>query len=98
MSIKLVVPSKVGDGQTFEGFGDSGITLSRAGSDREYAGQLTASTVLSLVLLSAGEIRANWRLGTFIWVVTGTIWCTKNCRFGTRRYRLWPSLDLVTPI
>ena len=57
MSVKLGVPSK---GRlmekTFEWFGERGITLSRTGSDREYAGAVAGVDGIELVLLSAGEI------------------------------------------
>ena len=54
--LKLGVPSKgrlMED--TFRWFADRGISLSRAGSDREYAGRVEGAD-LTLVLLSAGEI------------------------------------------
>jgi ATP phosphoribosyltransferase len=73
MSIKLGVPSKgrlMDD--TFDWFGARGITLSRAGSDREYAGQVDGIDGVSLVLLSAGEIPRELAAGHIHLGVTGT--------------------------
>ncbi len=55
--LKLGVPSKgrLMD-QTFDWFGARGVTLRKAGSDREYAGAVDGVAGLELVLLSAGEI------------------------------------------
>lgn len=73
MSIKLGVPSK---GRlmekTFEWFASRGITLSRSGSDREYAGQVDGIEGVSLVLLSAGEIPRELAVGNIHFGVTGT--------------------------
>ena len=73
MSIKLGVPSK---GRlmekTFDWFGARGITLSRAGSDREYAGAVEGIDGLDLVLLSAGEIPRELAAGRIHLGVTGT--------------------------
>jgi ATP phosphoribosyltransferase len=73
MTIKLGVPSK---GRlmekTFDWFGARGITLSRAGSDREYAGQVDGIDGVSLVLLSAGEIPRELAAGNIHLGVTGT--------------------------
>ena len=73
MTIKLGVPSK---GRlmekTFEWFGARGITLSRTGSDREYAGQVDGIDGVSLVLLSAGEIPRELATGRIHLGVTGT--------------------------
>ena len=55
--IRLGVPSK---GrlmeQTFDWFAERGVQLSRAGSDREYAGRVEGAENVALVLLSAGEM------------------------------------------
>ena len=57
MTIKLGVPSKgrLMD-ETFEWFAQRGMSLSRTGSDREYAGAVDGIDNVALVLLSAGEI------------------------------------------
>lgn len=71
--IRLGVPSK---GrlmeQTFEWFADRGVRLSRAGSDREYAGRVEGAENVSLVLLSAGEIPRELQAGHIHLGVTGT--------------------------
>ena len=73
MSVKLGVPSK---GRlmekTFEWFGERGITLSRTGSDREYAGAVAGVDGIELVLLSAGEIPRELAAGRIHLGVTGT--------------------------
>ena len=73
MTLKLGVPSK---GRlmekTFEWFGDRGVTLSRSGSDREYAGSVTGVDGVSLVLLSAGEVPRELAAGRIHFGVTGT--------------------------
>lgn len=73
MSIKLGVPSK---GRlmekTFDWFGQHGITLGRAGSDREYAGRVDGIDGVELVLLSAGEIPREMAAGRIHLGVTGT--------------------------
>lgn len=70
--IRLGVPSK---GrlmeQTFDWFAERGVTLSRAGSDREYAGRVEGANV-ALVLLSAGEIPRELKAGRIHLGVTGT--------------------------
>ncbi|MDP4991619.1 MAG: ATP phosphoribosyltransferase catalytic subunit HisG, partial [Marivita lacus] len=57
MTVKLGVPSK---GRlmekTFDWFGARGVTLTRTGSEREYAGAVEGVEGVDLVLLSAGEI------------------------------------------
>ncbi|MEP4198826.1 MAG: ATP phosphoribosyltransferase [Aliishimia sp.] len=72
MSIKLGVPSK---GRlmekTFDWFAEKGITLSRTGSDREYAGAVSGIDGVSLVLLSAGEIPRELAAGRIHFGVTG---------------------------
>lgn len=70
--IKLGVPSK---GRlmekTFDWFGARGITLSRSGSDREYAGAVEGIQGVQLVLLSAGEIPRELAAGRIHLGVTG---------------------------
>ena len=57
MTIKLGVPSK---GRlmekTFDWFAKRGVTLTRTGSEREYAAEVAGIDGVALVLLSAGEI------------------------------------------
>ncbi|NHF71702.1 ATP phosphoribosyltransferase [Paracoccus xiamenensis] len=70
--LKLGVPSKgrlMED--TFGWFEARGIKLSRAGSDREYAGRVEGAD-LSLVLLSAGEIPREMAAGRIDLGVTGS--------------------------
>ncbi|WP_282052454.1 ATP phosphoribosyltransferase [Phaeobacter inhibens] len=73
MSLKLGVPSK---GRlmekTFEWFAKRGITLSRTGSDREYAGEVAGIDGIDLVLLSAGEMPRELAAGRIHLGVTGT--------------------------
>ena len=73
MSLKLGVPSK---GRlmekTFEWFAKRGITLSRTGSDREYAGAVAGIDGIDLVLLSAGEMPRELAAGRIHLGVTGT--------------------------
>lgn len=73
MTLKLGVPSK---GRlmekTFEWFAKYDITLSRTGSDREYAGKVEGIEDVSLVLLSAGEIPRELAAGRIHLGVTGT--------------------------
>ncbi|WP_179378416.1 ATP phosphoribosyltransferase [Jannaschia marina] len=70
--IRLGVPSK---GRlmekTFDWFGARGLTLSRTGSDREYAGAVEGAEV-ALVLLSAGEIPRELAAGRIHLGVTGS--------------------------
>lgn len=71
--LKLGVPSK---GrlmeQTFEWFAARGVTLARAGSDREYAGRVEGAEGVQLVLLSAGEIPRELSAGRIQLGVTGS--------------------------
>lgn len=73
MTVKLGVPSK---GRlmekTFDWFGQRGVTLSRSGSDREYAGQVEGIDGVELILLSAGEIPRELAAGRIHLGVTGT--------------------------
>lgn len=71
--IKLGVPSKgrlMSD--TFEWFGQRGITLSKGGSDREYLGRVEGIDGLEMVMLSAGEIPRELSAGRIHLGVTGT--------------------------
>ncbi|WBU61010.1 ATP phosphoribosyltransferase [Paracoccus albus] len=70
--LKLAVPSKgrlMDD--TFRWFGERGITLSRSGSDREYAGRVEGAD-LTLALLSASEIPRELASGRIDLGVTGS--------------------------
>jgi ATP phosphoribosyltransferase len=71
--IKLGVPSK---GRlmekTVDWFGQRGIILGRAGSDRDYAGRVEGIEGVELVLLSAGEIPREMAAGRLHLGVTGT--------------------------
>ena len=71
--IKLGVPSK---GRlmekTFQWFDKRGITLTRTGSDREYAGAVEGIDGVALVLLSAGEVPRELAAGRIHLGVTGT--------------------------
>ena len=73
MTLKLGVPSK---GRlmekTFDCFGQRGITLTRSGSEREYAGRVEGVDGVSLILLSAGEIPRELAAGRIHLGVTGT--------------------------
>ena len=73
MTVKLGVPSK---GRlmekTFDWFGARGVTLTLAGSDREYAGQVKGTPGVELVLLSAGEIPRELQAGRIHLGVTGS--------------------------
>lgn len=73
MTLKLGVPSKgrLMD-KTFAWFEQRGISLSRAGSGREYAGAVDGLDGLSLVLLSAGEIPRDLATGRLHLGVTGS--------------------------
>ena len=72
MSLKLGVPSKgrLMD-KTFDWFGQRGVTLSRTGSEREYAGAVDGVDGVELVLLSAGEIPRELAAGRIHLGVTG---------------------------
>ncbi|HBZ44623.1 MAG TPA: ATP phosphoribosyltransferase [Maritimibacter sp.] len=73
MSVKLGVPSK---GRlmekTFDWFSERGVTLTRTGSDREYAGAVAGIDGVELVLLSAGEIPRELAAGRIHLGVTGS--------------------------
>jgi len=70
--IKLGVPSK---GRlmekTFDWFGTRGITMTRTGSDREYAAAVEGIEGVQMVLLSAGEIPRELAAGRIHLGVTG---------------------------
>jgi ATP phosphoribosyltransferase len=71
--VKLGVPSKgrLMD-KTFEWFASHGVTLSRSGSEREYAGAVEGIDGVELVLLAAGEIPRELAAGRIHLGVTGT--------------------------
>lgn len=73
MTLKLGVPSK---GRlmekTFDWFSQRGVSLTRTGSDREYAGAVDGVEGISLVLLSAGEVPRELAAGRVHFGVTGT--------------------------
>ena len=71
--LRLGVPSKgrLMD-KTFDWFGRHGITLRRAGSEREYAGAVDGIDGLDLVLLSASEIPKELDAGRIQLGVTGS--------------------------
>jgi len=70
--IKLGVPSK---GRlmekTFDWFGQRGISMTRTGSDREYAAAVEGIEGVQMVLLSAGEIPRELAAGRIHLGVTG---------------------------
>lgn len=71
--LKLGVPSKGRLMQdTFDWFGARGITLSKAGSDREYVGRVDGIDGVEMVMLSAGEIPRELAAGRIHLGVTGT--------------------------
>jgi ATP phosphoribosyltransferase len=82
--IKLGVPSK---GRlmekTFDWFGQRGVTLSRSGAEREYAGQVEGVEGLELVLLSRAKSPVNWPLAASTLGLRAVIWCVKSWRIGT---------------
>ncbi len=90
MSLKLGVPSKgrlMED--TFEWFAAHGVTLSRTGSEREYAGAVAGVEGVELLLLSAGEIPREMAAGRIHLGVTGIDMVRE-------KIALWS--DLVTPL
>ncbi|MEM1373871.1 MAG: ATP phosphoribosyltransferase [Pseudomonadota bacterium] len=71
--IKLGVPSKgrlMAD--TFDWFATRGITLSKAGTDREYVGRVDGIEGVEMVLLSAGEMPRELSAGRIHLGVTGS--------------------------
>ncbi len=73
MTIKLGVPSKgrLMD-KTFAWFGARGVSLRKAGTEREYAGVVDGIDGVELVLLSAGEIPRELAAGRIHLGVTGS--------------------------
>ncbi|RVT85550.1 ATP phosphoribosyltransferase [Rhodobacteraceae bacterium CCMM004] len=73
MTLTLGVPSK---GRlmekSFDWFGARGVTLSRTGSEREYAGRVDGVAGVALVLLSASEIPRELAAGRLHLGVTGS--------------------------
>lgn len=73
MTVRLGVPSK---GRlmekTFEWFGARGLTLRKAGSERDYAAVVEGIAGVELVLLSAGEIPHDLAAGRLHLGVTGS--------------------------
>ena len=72
MTLKLGVPSKgrLMD-KTFAWFQDRGVTLSRVGNDREYAGLVQGVDGVELVLVAAAEIPRELAAGRIHLGVTG---------------------------
>lgn len=73
MTIKLGIPSKgrlMAD--TFDWFGTRGVTITRTGTDREYAGRVDGVKGVELVLLAAGEIPRELAAGRIHLGVTGS--------------------------
>lgn len=71
--IRLGVPSKGRlMNKTFDWFAARGIHLSRAGSERDYTGQIAGIDGIELVLLSASEIPRDLASGTLHLGVTGS--------------------------
>lgn len=73
MVVKLGVPSKgrLMD-KTFEWFSERGVTLSRAGAEREYSGAVDGIEGVELVMLSASEIPRELAAGRIHMGVTGS--------------------------
>ncbi|MCV6593812.1 MAG: ATP phosphoribosyltransferase [Silicimonas sp.] len=86
MSLKLGVPSKgrLMD-KCFDWFGARGVTLGRAGSDREYAGRVDGVDGVELVLLSAGEIPRELAAGRIHLGVTGMDMVREKLAFWDQR-------------
>ena len=86
MTLKLGVPSK---GRLmekcFDWFGERGVTLGRAGSDREYAGRVEGVDGVELVLLSAGEIPRELAAGRIHLGVTGIDMVREKLAFWDQR-------------
>ncbi|WP_322894857.1 MULTISPECIES: ATP phosphoribosyltransferase [unclassified Yoonia] len=102
--LKLGVPSK---GRlmekTFDWFGARGVTLRKAGSEREYAGAVDGIDGIELVLLSAGEIPRELALGNIQLGVTGSdLVHEKLVNWGSRVTELAPmgfgGADLVIAV
>ncbi len=71
--LKIGVPSKgrLMD-QTFDWFGQRGVTMRQTGAEREYAGAVDGIEGVELVLLSAGEIPRELAAGRIHLGVTGS--------------------------
>ncbi len=87
--IKLGVPSKgrLMD-KTFDWFAARGITLRKAGSDRDYAGAVDGIDGLELVLMSAGEIPRELAAGRLHLGVTGSDLVQEKVAFWDTRLRV----------
>lgn len=73
MTIKLGIPSKGRLMQdTLDWFAARGVTITRTGTDREYAGTVSGVDGVELVLLSAGEIPGELARGRIALGVTGS--------------------------
>jgi len=73
MTIKLGIPSKgrlMAD--TFDWFATRGVTITRTGTEREYAGRVDGIEGVELVLLAAGEIPRELAAGRIHLGVTGS--------------------------
>ena len=73
MTLKLGIPSKgrlMAD--TFDWFAERGVSITRTGTDREYAGRVDGVDGVELVLLSAGEIPRELASGRIHLGVTGS--------------------------
>ena len=92
MTIKLGIPSKgrlMAD--TFDWFGARGVTITRTGTDREYAGRVDGVDGIELVLLAAGEIPRELAAGRIHLGVTGSdVVQEKIARWETRIAPLAP--------
>ncbi|MEL6887775.1 MAG: ATP phosphoribosyltransferase catalytic subunit HisG, partial [Pseudomonadota bacterium] len=100
MTLKLGVPSKgrLMD-KTFDWFAKRGITLSRTGSDREYAGAVQGIENMSLVLLSASEIPRELASGRIHLGVTGTDLVQEKLPLWEQQIKphLFEGFDLLLP-
>ena len=87
--IKLGVPSKgrLMD-KTFDWFAARGITLRKAGSERDYAGAVEGIAGLELVLMSAGEIPRDLAAGRLHLGVTGSDLVQEKVAFWDTRLRV----------
>lgn len=94
MSVRLGVPSK---GRlmekTFQWFGARGVTLGRAGSEREYAGLVQGAGDVELILLSAGEIPRELAAGRIHLGVTGTDLVRENLADWENRVQVLAELE-----
>jgi ATP phosphoribosyltransferase len=73
MTVKLGIPSKGRLMQeTLDWFADRGVTITRTGTDREYAGSVSGVDGVELVLLAAGEIPGELARGRITLGVTGS--------------------------